>query len=246
MLVALFSDLHANREAVSACLADARAKGAGRSIFLGDYVGYGADPEWVVEALMDEVARGAVALLGNHDEAVGQFGDSMQSAGQLSMEWTRVQLGARHRAFLAGLPLTHEEDRLLFVHSGAAAPGKWKYVTEKRSALRSLRATRCRVTFCGHVHEPALYNLSQAEELSMFVPVTGAPVPLSPLRRWLAVVGSVGQPRDGNPAAAYTLLDTQKNEATWLRVPYDVEAAQAKVRAAGMPESIAERLRLGR
>src|SRR5476649_136765 len=246
MLVALFADLHANREALTACLAQARACGAARSVFLGDYVGYGADPEWVLDTLIDEVARGAVALLGNHDAAVGQFGDSMLSAAQSSIEWTRVQLGARHRAFLASQPLTHEEQGRLFVHATAAAPGKWGYVTEEHAALRSLRSTSCGVTFCGHVHQPALYDLSGTKSIHSFVPVTGAPIPLSPLRRWLAVLGSVGQPRDGNPAAGWTMLDTVKNQVTWMRAPYDVEAAAAKVRAAGLPDSIAERLRAGR
>lgn len=245
MLVALFSDLHANREAVSACLAHARAHGASRSIFLGDYVGYGADPEWVLDAVIAEVERGAVALLGNHDAAVNEFGESMLGTGQSSIEWTRVQLGGRHRAFLAGLPLTHEEDGRFFVHASAASPRKWQYVREEYDALRCLRATNARAVFCGHVHEPALYNLTDSGKPSVFVPEPGAAVPLSPLRRWLAVVGSAGQPRDGNPAAAYALLDTARNEITWHRVPYDVESAMAKVRAAGLPAALAERLRTG-
>jgi diadenosine tetraphosphatase ApaH/serine/threonine PP2A family protein phosphatase len=245
VLVALFSDLHANREAVSACLAHARAHGAKRSIFLGDYVGYGADPEWVLDTVMAEVERGAVALLGNHDAAVNEFGESMLGTGQSSIEWTRVQLGARHRAFLSRLPLTHEKDGRLFVHASAAAPGKWQYVHEEHSALRCLRATAARAVFCGHVHEPALYHLSEGGKLGTFAPVPAAAVPLSPLRRWLAIVGSAGQPRDGNPEAAYALLDTARNEITWHRVPYDVETAMAKVRAAGLPASLAERLRTG-
>lgn len=245
MRIAFLADIHANREAFEACLAHAREQGADRLVFLGDYVNYGADPEWVVATLMEHVARGGVAVLGNHDAAVGQWGASMSSPAEVALEWTRVQLGAEHRAFLAGLPLTHEEDGLLFVHTGVAEPAKWAYVTDTEDAALYLKATKHRVTICAHVHKPALYNVSAAARITAFRPVAGIPVPLLPQRRWLAVVGSVGQPRDGNSAAAYALLDTVKGEITTYRVAYDIDAAAEKIRAAGLPEMLADRLKWG-
>jgi len=254
MRIAFMADLHANREAFEACLAHARTQGADRLVFLGDYVNYGADPEWVVQALMDHVENGGIALRGNHDAAVGEGDGSMNSPAELALEWTRNQLGPAHRAFLAGLPLIHEEVGLLCVHADAAAPSKWSYVTDTEDAARSLRATTERLTLCGHVHKPALYNVpeglglsgaARASKTTAFRPVAGIPVPLLPRRRWLAIVGSVGQPRDGNPAAAYALVDTVRAEITTFRVAYDIEAAAEKIRAAGLPAMLADRLKWG-
>lgn len=247
------ADIHANREAFEACLADARARGVSRFVFLGDYVGYGADPEWVVGTIMDLVSSGSRALLGNHDAAVGSRADAMEAEAEDAIEWTRGQLGPAERAFLAGLPQSLEEAGRLFVHSEASAPSRWNYVHAAQDAVRSMKATRCRATFCGHVHRAAIYsmsemwnNVSEMWRVTPFHPTTGVGLPLMPQRRWLVVAGSVGQPRDGNPAAAWALLDTDTNEINFLRVPYDVERAAAKIRAAGLPAMFASRLFSGR
>ncbi len=246
MRLALMADIHANREAFEACLADADAKHAERIVFLGDYVNYGADPDWVVSAIMHLVAKGeAVALLGNHDAAVGGGASAMDSSAEAALEWTKNQLGADQRAFLASLPLTLEEGDCLFVHAEAAAPARFTYVTNAADAARSLKATRRRVTFCGHVHRPAVYNLSDTLKLGTFRPVADVSIPLLPQRRWLAVMGSVGQPRDGNPAACWALVDTARAQLTYRRVPYEVEAAAKKIRRAALPEMYAERLSWG-
>jgi predicted phosphodiesterase len=250
--IALLADVHANREALEAVLAHAVEHGAEQFVFLGDYVGYGADPEWVVAAIMALVAKGAIAILGNHDAAVKTGGEAMESPARTVIEWTRGHLGAEHRAFLAGLPLSWEEEGRLFLHAEAVAPRRWGYVTDAQDAGRSIRATSCRVTFCGHVHKPAIYsmtemwnNVSDMWRTNAFRPVAGVPVPLLPQRRWLAVIGSVGQPRDGNPAASYATLDSARGELTYYRVPYDFDAAGEKIRAAGLPWMLAERLRKG-
>jgi diadenosine tetraphosphatase ApaH/serine/threonine PP2A family protein phosphatase len=246
MRLALMADVHANREAFEACLADAETRRAERIVFLGDYVNYGADPDWVVGAIMARVRKGdAVALLGNHDAAVGGKTETMHAPAEAALEWTRNQLGADQRAFLAALPLTHEEGDCLFVHADAAAPAKWTYVTDARDAMHSLKATRKRVTFCGHVHRPMIYTLSDTLKSGTFRPVENVAVPLLPQRRWLAVMGSVGQPRDGNPAACWALVDTARAELTYHRVPYEVEEAAKKIRRAGLPEMYAERLQWG-
>src|SRR5215471_11647051 len=125
MLIAVMADIHANREAFEACLAHARAHRAQQWMFLGDHVNYGADPEWVVGTIMNYVSAGAVALLGNHDAAVAERRSTMDPPAETAMEWTRVQLGAVQRAFLSSLPLTYEQDDILFVHADATAPRKW-------------------------------------------------------------------------------------------------------------------------
>ena len=106
MRLAIFADIHANRQAFSACLEAARSRGAERMICLGDYVGYGADPEWTVETVMALVDDGAMAVRGNHDNAIGTPSESMNAAAQAAIEWTRGRLRAPQRRFLAELPLT--------------------------------------------------------------------------------------------------------------------------------------------
>jgi len=245
MLTALLADIHANREAFSACLADAAARDVQRHVFLGDYVGYGAEPGWAVDTVAAHVEAGAVAILGNHDAAV--FSDvDMNETARTAIRWTRGRLDDRQREFLRGLPLTVEEGDRLFVHASAWEPARWDYVTGSAAALRSFTATPHRMTFCGHLHVPELFHLSMTAKLASFVPTAGTAIPLTPQRRWLAVLGSVGQPRDGIPAASYALLDDERNTLTYVRAPYDVESAAAKVRAAGLPAVLSLRLTEGR
>jgi diadenosine tetraphosphatase ApaH/serine/threonine PP2A family protein phosphatase len=246
VLLAVFTDIHANRQAFGACLDVARARGAERIVCLGDYVGYGGDPEWAVETVMDLVEHGAVALRGNHDNAVGTTSESMNAMAQAAIEWTRGRLSAAQRRFLAELPLEVQEEDRLYVHSEASNPSKWRYVQSTSDAARSIAATSAHVTFCGHIHQPALYSMSAAAKMTSFVPTAGVPVQLLGGRRWLAVVGSVGQPRDGDPAASFAMVDTESKEITFCRVPYDVEAAAARIRENGLPRWLADRLSVGK
>ena len=170
----------------------------------------------------------------------------MNDTARAALVWTRQKLDARHYDFLRRLPLSVEEGDRLFVHASAWEPAAWHYVLGATAALRSFDATQRRMTFCGHVHVPELYHLSMTGKLSTFAPVAGTAIPLTPQRRWLAVLGSVGQPRDGVAAASYAMFDEAAGALTYLRVPYDVASAAAKVRAAGLPAVLALRLLEGR
>ena len=244
--LAIFADIHANRQAFSACLDAARARGAERIVCLGDIVGYGADPEWAVETMMGLVEDGAIAVVGNHDNAIGTPSETMNAEAQAAIEWTRGRLSAPQRRFLAELPLTRHEDDRLYVHSEASSPSRWRYVRSTSDAARSIEATDAHVTFCGHIHRPALYSMSSAAKMTSFIPTSDVPVQLLGGRRWLAVLGSVGQPRDGNPAAAFAMVDTTSREIIYCRVPYDVETAADRIRANGLPYWLADRLLVGR
>jgi diadenosine tetraphosphatase ApaH/serine/threonine PP2A family protein phosphatase len=246
VLLALFADIHANRQAFAACLEAARARGAERLVLLGDFVGYGGDPEWAVDTVMELVEQGAIAVRGNHDQAVGVPSESMNAAARAAIDWTRGRLGAAQRQFLADLPWTHEEDDRLYVHSEASNPQRWRYVQSAADAARSMISTPAQVTFCGHIHQPALYSMSVTAKMTSFVPTSGIPVQLLKGRQWLVVSGSVGQPRDGNPAACFLTFDTRSREVTYCRVPYDVEAAAKRIRDAGLPPWLADRLSQGR
>lgn len=242
MLIALFADIHANRQAFEACLARARALGAERFVLLGDYVGYGGDPVWTVETVMRLVEDGALAVFGNHDHAVDNPSETMNVEAQVAIEWTRGVLGAAERKFLASLPLTRKDNDRLYVHADASDPQKWIYVQSTIEASRSLMATEAQITFCGHIHVPALYSLSATAKMTAFTPTADVPIPLLPGRRWLAVLGAVGQPRDGNPAAAFAMFDTDRRELTYCRAAYDIDAAADRIRKAGLPVWLAERL----
>jgi len=246
MRLALFADIHANRQAFAACLDAARARGAERLICLGDIVGYGADPEWAVETVMDLVAKGAIAVRGNHDNAIGVPSDSMNADAQAAIDWTRDRLSAGQKEFLAELPMSREEDNRLYVHSEASDPVKWRYVRDTSDAARSMMATELQITFCGHIHRPGLYSMSSTAKMTSFVPTAGVAVQLLTGRRWLAVLGSVGQPRDGDPAASFAMFDTASREITYHSVPYDVATAAARIKANGLPLWLADRLSIGR
>ncbi len=246
MRIAVFADIHANRQAFAACLAQARDFGVEGMVLLGDYVGYGADPEWTVATVMELVDKGAVAVRGNHDNAVGDPRERLNTQATVAIEWTRGELGVAERRFLQVLPLTHDDGDRLYVHADASRPEHWRYVASVTDAARSIIAASARITLCGHVHSPALYTMSATGRMTAFVPHAGTPIHLLPTRRWLAVLGSVGQPRDGNPAASYAMLDTQRGELTYFRAPYDVEEAAARIRTKGLPAWLADRLTMGR
>jgi diadenosine tetraphosphatase ApaH/serine/threonine PP2A family protein phosphatase len=246
MRIAFLADIHANLEALQACLANARERSIDRYVFLGDVVGYGADPGACVDIVQEACCKGALAVFGNHDEAVAHSNFNLNEAASLAVAWTASVLSADQKAFLAGLPLTVTDQDRMYVHASARKPGHFPYVHGLAEAGESLMATSARLTVCGHVHAPALYNMSATAKVMGFIPNTDGPIPLTAMRRWLAVLGAVGQPRDGNPAAAYATLDTATNDLTFVRVPYDIDRAASKIRAAGLPDRLWKRLAEGR
>ncbi|HZJ55413.1 MAG TPA: metallophosphoesterase family protein [Myxococcaceae bacterium] len=246
MRLALLTDLHANLEALEAVLEHAHRQGAEQFAFLGDLVGYGADPGPVVDRVEAAVATGALAIKGNHDEAATRGPPpSMVPDAARAVTWTREHLTREQLAFLAGLPLTVERGERLFVHGSAVDPAHWIYVLSAPDAGRSLRAVRAREVFSGHTHTPALYHLAADGAIGAFKPVPGTRIKLTAFHRWLVIPGSVGQPRDGNPAACYAMLDDVADILVYHRVPYDAERAARKIRAAGLPGDLGARLELG-
>lgn len=247
MKLALLADIHANLEALEACLSHAREQGASACAFLGDLVGYGADPAAVIARVRALVRAGAWAVRGNHDHAVAQGGgETMTAAAQEAVAWTRSRLSSEDAAFLGALPLSARAGDALLVHGSAFAPHAWNYVTDPFAAEQSLAAAGdARYVFCGHVHEPALYYTGASRRPLPFRPVAGVAIPIPSHRRWLAVAGAVGQARDGNTAASYALHDTEARTLTFFRVPYDWQTTAEKMRAAGLPELLARRLAHG-
>jgi len=243
--VALLSDIHANIEALDACLAHAHAQGAELHAMLGDFVGYGADAAAVVDVVMRAASAGDVVVKGNHDEAIARRGSYFNEQAQAALDWARETMTSEQKAFLAQLPLQLARSPSLFVHASAAAPQRWPYIDSPGAALRCAESAGHRYTFCGHVHDQVLYFETRRGRMSAFRPVPGTPIPIPPSRRWVAIVGSVGQPRDRNPAAAYALFDDTRREVTFFRIAYDFHGAADKIRRAGLPAALAYRVEAG-
>ncbi len=245
MRLAILTDIHANREAFEAVLADVAARKIDRFALLGDIVGYGPDPGWCIEKMARMRDDGAICVRGNHDRAIGVPDGLMNPAARRVIDWTVDRLTAAEKAVLQSLPLTAEEDDILFVHSSANDPQDWIYITSEHHAMPSFRVSKARLIFCGHVHRPQIYSCDLGGRVAGHKVTTGNPVPLIRSRRWLGVIGSVGQPRDGSSLAGYAILDKAANELTFRRVPYDSATTAKKVRAAGLPEALASRLTKG-
>ena len=240
MIVAVVSDIHSNLEALEAVLADAEKQGSSKLWCLGDVVGYGADPNPVCDRLRAE-AHAAVA--GNHDWAasgkmtLGYF----NAAAAAAAEWTTAQLSPASKEWLASLPLEHVEDGVRLVHGSPSEPEAWQYVLSVAEAEGELAAFPESVCLIGHSHFPGAF---EGDGTRVRYSRTDR-VRLLPSYRYLVNVGSVGQPRDGDPRACYLLLDTEKQEIVHRRVPYDIAAAQRKILGAGLPPFLATRLAQG-
>lgn len=245
MIIALLSDIHANLEALDTCLRHAKDNGAVRYAFLGDLVGYGSDVQAVVDVISRYAAAGAVVVKGNHDEAVDRRAGYMNESAQEAIDWARKMLNEEAKLFLAGLPLCVREEKLCFVHASASFPERWDYIDSKTAASESIESAERVYTFSGHVHDQMLYFQTGMDKIGAFRPVPGTPIPVGSHRRWLAMVGSVGQPRDGNPAAAYAMFDTIREQIIFYRIPYNHHAAARNIREAGLSEMLAYRVEKG-
>ncbi len=250
MKLALLSDIHSNIQAFEACLADARARGAEQYALLGDFVGYGGDPVAVLQQVQQLAEQGALLVKGNHDAMAVAPPAEVKTAGDSTAAWTHAQLSTSQLRFLDRLPLTVLRGSMLLVHASANQPEQWHYVRDELAAGASFDAAAAwpevRYMFGGHVHRQSLYYRGAGADLMQFTPTAGIAVPLPRHRHWLATIGSVGQPRDGNPQAMYAMFHTGKLQLTFHRVSYDHHAAAASIRRAGLPVAFSDRLERGR
>ena len=243
MRIAVISDVHSNLLALDAVLAQAGAVDA--VWHLGDIVGYGPEPDAVVERL---ASVGALGVRGNHDAAAcgGSEIDWFNADARSAMEWTREVISDRTRSWLRGLPERRDEVDFTLVHGSGRDP-TWEYVTSAAAAHESLAVMATRHGLNGHTHIPAAF-LETGDRIGRAGPDGGSKeltIGLD-IGRLLLNPGSVGQPRDGDPRASYLILDTGAQTASWRRVAYDVAVVGAAMHAAGLPVRLAERLRHGR
>lgn len=241
MKLGIISDVHGNLEALEAVAGFLRQKGVVRFVCCGDIVGYGPDPNRCIEMIR---GMGCVCVAGNHDHAVtGKTSlEGFNSAANRAVLWTRPLLTESNRLYLESLPFVVEEGPFLIVHSSPSAPGAWEYVLTAREAARQMAHFAGGVCVAGHSHQP--FAVERPPEGRVRV-VRDGNFDIRPAAKYFINAGSVGQPRDGDPRACCLLYDDRTQRMAYFRVPYDVAAVQAKIRAAGLPDTLAARLGAG-
>jgi len=238
---AILSDIHGNLEALCAVIQDLSRERVERIGFLGDAVGYGADPNECLSLLKSLTG---LIVAGNHDYGVVGLTDVsyFNPMAKAAILWTGKKLTEESRAFLRGLPLWREVEGITFVHATPHDPGNWNYIFSPQDAWESFRAMSGEVAFVGHSHYPSIFAEKENKIVSVF---KEEEIFLQEGRRYIINVGSVGQPRDRNLWAAYGLYDEGAKKYLLKRVPYDVPTAQKKILKAGLPPFLAQRLALG-
>ena len=246
MTYGLISDIHGNLEALEAVLS--QLEGAAGFLCLGDIVGYGADPGACVDRV--RALPDLVCVAGNHDRAaVGQYNlDLFNPLAREAIQWTSEQLSPEQHSYLASLQLTVHVDRALVVHG--SLPDEMDYITTPQEARGCFDAMPGDLTFVGHTHVAEYYTLRRKTRKTRMPEVTalrsGGRVSLEAGLRYIVNPGAIGQPRDGNRAASFGVWDLEAGTVETRRVEYDVGRAQGKMREAGLPEYLIERLAVGR
>jgi len=240
MRFAIFGDIHANLHALQAVLEDSKAQACTHHVCMGDVVGYNAYPHHCVELIQNLECP---VVKGNHDEQASMLGEQggFNALAEEAINWTRNQLSDKEKEWLRSLRLQRQVRDFTIVHATLDTPYKWGYIFNQLDAAASFSYQMTALCFIGHTHSPKAYVRDGSVRTIPFETIQ-----LTPGRKYLINVGSVGQPRDGDWRAAYAVYDTNTSEVTLRRVEYDVHSAQQAVLAAGLPKKLAERLVAGR
>ncbi len=238
---AILGDIHANLDALEVVLADAKANGATDYICVGDVVGYNAYPNECCELIR---ALGCVTVCGNHDHycAFDESLSEFQPNAAAVVTWTREKLTPENRTWLKSLPYTATHRGMTIVHSTLDSPERWGYVFEAIEAEPSFPYQKTLVCFHGHTHVPCIFSDTQGV-VSRIEPKSCI---LKLGHKYFINTGSVGQPRDADPRSSYCLYEPKTRELIYRRLDYDIPAAQAAIRAVGLPDRLATRLAIGR
>lgn len=241
----VLSDIHANIDALEVVLTAAAARGYDQVLLLGDLVGYGAAPDAVIERV--RALNPVAAIRGNHDKAAtGEDGtENFNPLAKRAAHWTMGAIAAPNMAYLAQLPRgpLQVSDEIEICHG--MPNDEDAYVFDSLDAVRAIHAASRPICLFGHTHIPLIVVLEDGE-LEYDDVQDGQVLPLKDGARYLINAGSVGQPRDGNPSAAFAILDMTRRHMEFVRVPYPVDVAQARIRDAGLPDALADRLATGR
>jgi len=244
--LAVFADVHGNLEALEAFLHHVSTQRVDRYVCLGDIVGYGANPGECIEKV--RALPQINVVLGNHDAAAVWLSSpySMSKMATKAILWTMEQLAVDHAAFLRELKETLTMGDMVFSHANPYNPRAWRYVTTRKYAGRCFSGTREKLLFVGHTHEPMVITKRNPIRIAFEPPGHNGPIPVDLKRRQIFNCGSIGQPRDGIPLASYLIYDTKLEEMEFHRIPYNHLKAADKIRRAGLPAYLADRLSRGR
>jgi predicted phosphodiesterase len=240
MKYAIIADIHANLEAFRVVLEDAKKQNCTHYACLGDVVGYNANPKECLDMIRD---TGMPCVKGNHDEYCSSESnlEGFNPHAAEAIQWTRAQLTEEDRQWLKELKYIRLVASFSIVHATLDGPQRWGYVFDRLAAAASFTYQNTAVCFFGHTHVPVAFIRD-----SVVRGGTYSKFKIEPGRKYFINVGSVGQPRDGNPKAAYVVYDMDEGSVELRRLDYDIAAAQAKIMAAGLPPRLAERLALGK
>jgi|SRR3989338_4920880 len=241
MRYGIFSDIHANLEALQAVIAALQREHIDVYLCPGDLVGYGANPEECIEVVQ---GLKAMSVAGNHDWAVlGQTNlEYFNPIAKAAVLWTQSHLSSKATQFLKDLPLVSQNEEVMMVHAALPHPEEFDYLMDMRGAEQMFSFLQRNVCFIGHTHIPFIVKKEQGRIITEETFRTK----IDPDCQYIVNVGSVGQPRDGNPRAAYCIFDSKFNTLVIERVDYDIQHAQTKIIEAGLPEQLAARLSFGK
>ena len=237
----IFSDIHSNLESLQSFCRVTESVLHDKKVCLGDIVGYNADPNPVVEWVRDKTD---FALAGNHDYSVLNKTDPnyLNPAAYQASLWTRRNLTNSNKDFLNTLPIEKEEDGIYWVHSSPFEPKKWHYVSTKKSAEKNFNYFDQAICFVGHSHLPGIFEKNKNNTIYSHDTTKEE---LDPESRYIINVGSLGQPRDGNPDPVFVFYDSVSHIVKFFRFSYDLFSTQQKIIACGLPYTLADRLRKG-
>jgi len=242
MVYLIFSDVHSNLEALQAFFEIAEKTPHDRLVCLGDIVGYGADPNPVLDLIREKVD---IILAGNHDHAVcGKISLSYFNPYAYNATlWTRKVLTEENHEFLRSLPIYLESEDIVWVHSSPFEPDQWHYLNSNEDAIDNFKVLEAELCFMGHTHKPLVFEEVSKDDVKL---LKGPDIKLRDKAKHLINVGSLGQPRDGNPESCYTRFDSEARDLNFCRFSYSLEETQRKILKNGLPPFFAERLSQGR
>ncbi len=232
MKYAIISDIHSNLEALTKALAIIDEKKVDEIICLGDIVGYGASPNECVELIR---TRCSAVVLGNHDAAALDTTQAydFNAIARRAVYWTAEQLTEENKTYLSSIPMTVVKENVMFVHSSPTAPEAWDYIVDPDEASHAIRQVDEKICFIGHTHVPGIFS------------ERGRAKHITREEQFIVNVGSIGQPRDGNPMLSFGIFDSSVWEFDFIRSQYDIQTAAEKIYAAKLPEELGNRLMYG-
>jgi predicted phosphodiesterase len=232
MKYAIISDIHSNLEALTKTLGIIDESGVDEIVCLGDIVGYGANPNECVALVQKRCSK---IVIGNHDVAAidPSVAEDFNPIAKKAVIWTSQELSDASKQFLSALPYQIKAEPALFVHSSPQEPEAWNYIINAEDAIAALRYCNEKICFIGHTHVPGIFSKRGRAKF------------ITTDEQFLVNVGSVGQPRDGNPMLAFGIFDTEQWSYEQMRSDYEIQLASDKIFKAGLPEELGYRLMYG-